>query len=111
VKGLVRIGPTISLKRLYVVDIESGIQYKVAPIEIILTRFKTFTRVNTIMTKDNEERSISTKFSGEKGSDWMNYEVKTTAYAEKHKWKSAIDNRVINPTTKQQKAAEAAGKF
>jgi hypothetical protein len=63
------------------------------------------------MTKDNKERSISTEFSGEKGSYWMNYEVKMTAYAEKHKWKSAIDNRVINPTTKQQKAAEAAEKY
>jgi hypothetical protein len=111
VKGLVQIGPTISLKRLYVVDIESEIQHKVATIEIILTHLKTFTRVNTIMTKDNEVRSISTEFSGEKGSDWMNYEVKTTAYAEKHKWKSAIDNRVINPSMKKQKAAEAAGKY
>jgi hypothetical protein len=63
------------------------------------------------MTKDSEERSISTEFSGEKGSDWLNYEVKTSAYAEKHKWKSAMDNRVINPTTKEQKAAEAAGKY
>jgi hypothetical protein len=42
VKGLVRIGPTISLKRLYVVDIESGIQYKVATIEIILTVISDF---------------------------------------------------------------------
>jgi hypothetical protein len=37
VKGLVRIGPMLSLKRLYVVDIESGIQYKVATIKSILT--------------------------------------------------------------------------
>jgi hypothetical protein len=64
------------------------------------------------MKKDDEERSTSAEYSGEKGSDWMNYEGKTTAYAEKHKWKSAIDNRVINnPTTKEQKAAEAAGQY
>jgi hypothetical protein len=59
------------------------------------------------MTKDSREKSISTEYSGDKGSDWMNYKVKTSAYAEKYKWKSAIDNRIISPT----KAAEAAGKY
>jgi hypothetical protein len=36
--------------------------------------------------------------------------VKMKAIAEKYKWMSAIESNVVNPTTKEQKAAEAAGK-
>jgi hypothetical protein len=50
-------------------------------------------------------------FDGEDAEKtWWEYMVKTKVIAEKYKWVSAIESNVVNPTTKEQKAAEAAGK-
>ena len=60
--------------------------------------------------KDDHEKYY-TKFSGEDAENtWWEYSLKTKAYAEKNKWTSALEKDIVNPTTKEQKAAEAAGR-
>jgi hypothetical protein len=50
-------------------------------------------------------------FDGEDAENtWWEYMVKTKVIAEKYKWMSAIESNVVNPTTKEQKTSEAAGK-
>jgi hypothetical protein len=64
------------------------------------------------MTRDSEkdtDRYYAT-FDGEDAENtWWEYMLKTKAIAEKYKWMSAIESSVVNPTTKEQKAGEAAG--
>jgi hypothetical protein len=60
---------------------------------------------------DKDSDKYYTKFDGEDAKNtWWEYMVKTKTIAEKCKWTSAIETNVVNPTTKEQKAAEAAGK-
>jgi hypothetical protein len=63
------------------------------------------------MKKDKEESETTrTEYDEGRGSDWKEYEIKTIATAVKYKWKLAMDARVISPKTKEQVAAEAAGR-
>jgi hypothetical protein len=64
------------------------------------------------MKKDKEEKeNTHTKYDGGRGSDWKEYEIKTVATVVKYKWKSAMDARVISLKTKEQVAAEVAGRY
>jgi hypothetical protein len=64
------------------------------------------------MKKHKEEKeNTRTEYDGGIGSDWKEYEIKTIATAVKYKWKSAMDARVISLKTKEQVAAEAAGRY
>jgi hypothetical protein len=63
------------------------------------------------MKKENENKNTRTEYDGGKGSDWKEYEIKTIVTAVKYKWKSVMDARVISPKTKEEVAAEAAGRY
>jgi hypothetical protein len=64
------------------------------------------------MTRDSEKDTDKyyTTFDGKDAENtWWEYSMmKPKVIAEKYKWMSAIESNVVNPTTKEQKAGEAA---
>jgi hypothetical protein len=66
------------------------------------------------MTSEESEKDSDKYYTSFDGKDaehtWWEYLVKTKAIAAKYKWNSSIESNVVKPTTKEQIAAEAAGK-